>query len=312
MSQMGRLEFATPKEAWGGEATDFTPLLGGAEMLEYLGDTTGIGPLIPVEIEHTTAGNRSLDILAETVDGQRVAIENQYREADHDHLTRGLAYAVASESVALIVIAENHRDEFVSVADYLNEIAGQATPEGIQVWLVNVRAVRRVGDTIWSPEFVVKAEPNEWEAAVRRETSPVLASLEDFYNKCEAVTDGEWADTARGILDDWLGRRGAKEFHGNKATVSLYYPSPKQGDGGINVMQLDTKGTFYVCRGYIWEMSGVFDPDEEPASLDSAIRGTFPDAIWAGKQRFPKVPGVKIDDFSRFADWLTDHFDKSL
>ena len=72
MSEMGRLEFTSPKEAWGGEATDFTPLLGQDHMLEYLGETTGIGRLAPVEIEHATAGSRSLDILAETEDGRRV------------------------------------------------------------------------------------------------------------------------------------------------------------------------------------------------------------------------------------------------
>lgn len=85
---MGRLEFCTPHEAWGGEASAFTPLLAENGMLEYLGEATGIGPLTLIEREHSTAGNRSLDILTETVDGRRVAIENQYNTADHDHLTR--------------------------------------------------------------------------------------------------------------------------------------------------------------------------------------------------------------------------------
>jgi hypothetical protein len=114
-------------------------------------------------------------------DGRRVSIENQYGIGDRDHLTRGLAYAVATDSVALIVIAEEHRDEFVSVADYLNDVGGQAASGGIRVWLVQVRAVRRKGDETWSPEFVVQAAPNEWEASVRRDTSPVLASLDDFH-----------------------------------------------------------------------------------------------------------------------------------
>jgi len=95
MSEMGRLEFTTPRNAWGGEATAFTPLL------------------------------------AETGDGRLVAIENQYKTADHDHLTRGLAYAVASECAALVLIAEDHRDEFVSVADYLNQLALAGDRTGI-------------------------------------------------------------------------------------------------------------------------------------------------------------------------------------
>jgi hypothetical protein len=102
---MGRLEFATPREAWGGEASSFTPYLASDELLEYLGMEIGIGPLTLVSREHPVTGGRSLDILAETGDGRRVAIENQYGVADHDHLTRGLAYAVATEAKALVVIA---------------------------------------------------------------------------------------------------------------------------------------------------------------------------------------------------------------
>lgn len=63
MTEMGRLEFTTPKEAWGGEASDFTPKLASVEMLEYLGDAIGIGPMSLVGTEHKTAGHRSLDIL---------------------------------------------------------------------------------------------------------------------------------------------------------------------------------------------------------------------------------------------------------
>jgi hypothetical protein len=70
----------------------------------------------------------------------------------------GTVRAVATESKALIVVAEDHRDEFVSVANYLNDVAG-LSEGGITVWLVKVRAARRVGDEIWSPEFVVQADP---------------------------------------------------------------------------------------------------------------------------------------------------------
>jgi hypothetical protein len=312
MNRMGRLEFATPRLAWGGEARDFTPLLAQPEMLEYLGDETGIGLLTPVEIEHTTAGNRSLDILAETADGRRVSIENQYGVGDHDHLTRGLAYAVASDSVALIIVAEHHRDEFISVADYLNDLAGQARGDAIRVWLVEVRAVRRQGDEVWSPEFVVKAAPNEWEAAIRRDTAPGFESLEDFYLKCAEAASPEWADTARLIMDDWLARPGARDWHHNKTQVSLYYPSPKYGESGSNVLQVNTNGTMHVARGNIWLSADVYDRDEEPVELDAMIRRSFPDAVWSGQSYYIRIPDPTLDRFAEFADWLTRRFDAAL
>lgn len=307
---MGRLEFATPRAAWGGEATHFTPLLGQAEMLEYLGDTTGIGPMIAVEVEHATANNRSLDILAETADGRRIAIENQYGVADHDHLTRGLAYAVATNSSGLVVIAEDHRDEFLSVAAYLNDVAGQATTHGIRVWLVQVRAVRRIGDDVWSPEFVVQAEPNEWENAVRRDATPILPSLDDFYEKCAELTGREWAETARTIIHEWLDRPSATESHGNVNTVSLYYPTPTSR-GRTNVVQLSTNGALTICRGFVWETSGVFDPSEAPLELDNQIRSHFPAAVWTGKQYFLKVPDPQPLTVSSFLDWLTGRFEEA-
>lgn len=307
--EMGRLEFARPREAWGGEAVSFTPLLAQPELLEYLGRETDIGPLRLVEVEYGTAGHRSLDILAETIDGRRVAIENQYGIGDHDHLTRGLAYAVATESKALVVIAEDHRDEFVSVANYLNSLSGPENDSGISVWLVRVRAVRRFGDNIWSPEFVVQCQPNEWEIAIRQGTAPPLGSLDAFYQACSERTDPGWATTAQTIIEEWLSRPGAKERHDTKMTVSLFYPSPRHGPVGTNIAQLDTAGDFRVCRLNIWRRSGAFDQVTSPIELDNQIRECFPNAYWPEKGGFPKEPNAEAGQVRSFLDWLVQRFD---
>jgi hypothetical protein len=95
------------RTVWPSEATDFTPWLG--ENLGFL-DELGLGQLELVQVEAQLPGlGRSLDILAETADGRRVAIENQYSAVDYDHLTRGLAYAVGHDARALVVIAETGR-----------------------------------------------------------------------------------------------------------------------------------------------------------------------------------------------------------
>ena len=312
MEEMGRLEFATPREAWGGEAEAFTPLLGTDEMLAYLGRATGIGRMTVVETEYATAGGRSLDILAETADERRVAIENQYGRGDHDHFTRGLAYAVASGAKALVVVAEDHRDEFVSVAEYLNDVAATADEVGISVWLVKVRAVRRQGDDVWSPEFIVQAQPNEWEAAIRRETAPKLASLEDFYEKCRENVSEDWANAARVIIEDWVGRDGAREDHNTKSSVALYYRDPRHGDRGSNVMQVWTSGDLFVCRSYIWEVAGVFDPDHEPSDLDEEIRKWFPNARWPAKKAYISQRETDPVAVQGFGDWLATQFDEAI
>ena len=91
------------------------------------------------------------------------AIENQYGEADHDHLTRALAYAVGLECRAGIVVAESHRDEFVAVADEWNRYSEAYGSDGIRLFLVAIEA-GRIGDSAPGFRFPLVAGPNEWKS----------------------------------------------------------------------------------------------------------------------------------------------------
>ncbi|WP_134773017.1 hypothetical protein [Ornithinimicrobium flavum] len=90
---MGRLSFGRLTQAWAGEASDFTPLL--VDRLDQLGEALDLELVAAGRSEVTTTGGRRIDIVAQGSDGSEFVIENQYGRADHDHLTRGLAYAVA-------------------------------------------------------------------------------------------------------------------------------------------------------------------------------------------------------------------------
>jgi len=142
---MGRLTFGRPTEAWKGEAADFTPLL--AQQLDALGEAISVDLTSLGESEVATTGGRRIDIVARVEDGSEFVVENQYGRADHDHLTRGLAYAVARHARGLVVVAEEHRDEFRAVAQYLNDLAELDSERGIAVWLVEARAVRIAGSS---------------------------------------------------------------------------------------------------------------------------------------------------------------------
>lgn len=160
----------TPKEltrvdirsVWAGEARDFTPWL--ADHLEVLGTHLGVGELALEATEVRASGGRSLDLLALDADGGKWAIENQFGSADHDHLTRALAYAVALRCRAVVLIAEDHRDEFVAVADEWNRYAEAFGDAGIRVFLAVVEAFR-IGDSAPGFRFRLAASPNEWTIA---------------------------------------------------------------------------------------------------------------------------------------------------
>lgn len=200
MATMGRLQFGRLTEAWRGEASDFTPLL--SERLDQLGAAIGVELASLGRSEVATAGGRRIDIVAQDADGADFVIENQYGRADHDHLTRGLAYAVASKARGLVVVAEEHRDEFKAVARYLNDLRDAEPTLGIAVWLVEARAVR-VDESAWAPLFTAVVEPNDFVATVEQ-TKPAesrpLATLEDFWS---LIADEERLRLAQQLVQAW-------------------------------------------------------------------------------------------------------------
>src|SRR5262249_6623260 len=108
------------RDVWLREDRNFTPWL--AENIDSLSEAIGFELQVEKVEQSVPETLRSLDILASSKD-RLVAIENQYGVADHDHLTRGLAYAVGLEASALVVVAERHLNEFRAIARYLNRCA---------------------------------------------------------------------------------------------------------------------------------------------------------------------------------------------
>lgn len=205
MVAMARLQFGRLTEAWKGEAADFTPLL--ADQLDAIGAVIGVDLASIGASEVQTAGGRRIDIVASGADGSEFIVENQYGRADHDHLTRGLAYAVARRARGLVVVAEEHRDEFRAVAQYLNELAEHDLERGIAVWLVEAKAVR-IETSSWAPLFSTVVEPNSFTAKVEqaKQTEGRVATLDEFWDQFGSPLA---LDAAKKVLSAWVaaGRR---------------------------------------------------------------------------------------------------------
>lgn len=147
------------RTVWPGEAKDFTPWL--AENLDILSDHLELDAFDAVETEKRMPSGRSLDILAEDANGRKWAIENQYGVADHDHLTRVMAYAVGLDCSAAILVAEDHRPEFVAIVDEWNRYSEAYGQAGIRLFLAVIEAWR-IGDSAPGFRFRQVAGPNEW------------------------------------------------------------------------------------------------------------------------------------------------------
>jgi hypothetical protein len=290
-----RPEPVAVRVVWPGEATHFTPWL--AANLDWL-DVLGLGPLqhLGTEVPIAEVG-RNLDILASTPGGLRVAIENQYQRTDHDHLTRGLAYAlgVRPAAKALVVISEDHRPEFVAIADYLNTAYERlGADDGIAVFLVTL-AVERVGDS-FVPRFEVVSRPNAWLAEVQSVVPAEPVSIETFLASCQ----DSFRDRARRIISEWTARAGASmRINPASKSVALDYPySPTSNHRTVYVLYNNDLIT--VNRGYFIE-SGTVSQTAIP-DMDAQLRAAFPHLN--DKPYYPTTTAPSADGVAAFADWL--------
>lgn len=248
---MGRLHHGRLVDAWKGEASDFTPLL--VDRLDQLGSVIGVDLASAGQSEVPTSGGRRIDIVAQVEDGSEFVIENRYGRADHDHLTRGLAYAVARRARGLVVVAEEHRDEFRAVAQYLNDLAELDRERGVAVWLVEASAVR-VDESAWAPLFTAVVEPNAFTAVVEQaRQAEALSSLEDFWAQFDSAVT---RDAAEQVLQSWVRQAGHRRRLGPNHVV-LEAQSLSVG-GYRTVVALYSDGRVLVPFGsYAGQNSGI-------------------------------------------------------
>jgi hypothetical protein len=280
------------REVWPGEALDFTPWL--ADNLDWI-DVVGLGPLslIGQEVSLPDTG-RSLDLLAETSDGHKVAIENQYGRADHDHLTRGLAYAIGLGASALVVIAEDHRSEFVAIADYLNTAYEQMDEEdGVAIFLVTV-TVERVAD-LFVPRFTVAAAPNAWRTRARATRRETVESIDAFLESSEPESRPGYSEMIR----FWEGKPGAS-LKRNGKTVGLVF----RLDGPVkrlrSLFTLEPNGIVWINRDFCREITGLEDDE-----LDRLLEANAPGFSVVGIGDWWKAHRPSVASLRLFAEAIT-------
>src|SRR3954454_7837686 len=247
---MARLTFGRLTEAWTGEAADFTPLL--VTQLDAIGAAIGVDLASVGESEVQTTGGRRIDIVAQGSDGSEFVIENQYGKADHDHLTRGLAYAVARRARGLVIVAEEHRDEFRAVAQYLNELSEHDPERGIAVWLVEAKAVR-IEQSPWAPLFTAGAEPNSFTARVEQaKQAKTLVAVEDFWAQ---FTSASTLAAAQTVVQAWLAQGHRRRLGPNHVVLEATGPARS---GVRTVVAVYSDGRVLVPFGsYAGQNSGI-------------------------------------------------------
>ena len=113
--KLGKLEKVKDlRSVWKHEANDFTKWLAKEENLATLGDEIGID----IELRSTEAktGSFSTDILAvEANTDNKIIIENQLEQTNHDHLGKIITYASGHDAKTIIWIVKRCKQLLVSL-----------------------------------------------------------------------------------------------------------------------------------------------------------------------------------------------------
>lgn len=154
--KLGKLKKVDLRELWEREDTQFTPWLA-KEGIELLGEAIDID--LEVRGEEEKVGPFRADILCvDTADEQHfILIENQLEQTDHKHLGQLMTYAAGLNTITLVWVAKQFREEHRAALDWLNSI----TDDNFGFFGIEVEAFK-IGDSAPAPKFSVVSKPNNW------------------------------------------------------------------------------------------------------------------------------------------------------
>jgi hypothetical protein len=174
-AQLGELEEIDPRNVFPRDGDAFTNWL--SANLDKLARELGITGLREVGRD-IAVGGFTVDLLAQTDKGRRVAVENQLEPSDHPHLGQVITYAAGLEVGAVIWIATRISEEHRAVLDWLN----QHSDDDVRFFGVELRLFK-VGNSLPGAFFHVECRPNDWQKVVRqrqRVGSPFNARAREF------------------------------------------------------------------------------------------------------------------------------------
>lgn len=160
---VGKIQRVGLREVWKHETLDFTTWL--EENIDVLNDVLGF-TLVNAEREQS-AGNFSVDLVAEDDSGNLAIIENQLERSDHDHLGKLITYLAVLEAKSAIWIVSEPRAEHVRAVSWLNESSAA------DFYLVKVEAIR-IDDSAPAPLLTLITGPSK-EAKQAGDTKRELA-----------------------------------------------------------------------------------------------------------------------------------------
>ena len=159
------------REVWKHEALDLTNWL--LNNIDVLSDALELSLSNPEREQ--SAGDFSVDLVAEDEDGSLVVIENQLEKSDHSHLGKLITYLTAIGAKKAIWIVAEPRPEHVAAITWLNESSSAA------FYMLKLEGIC-IGDSAPAPLLTLIVGPSE-EGREVGETKKELAERDDMRHK---------------------------------------------------------------------------------------------------------------------------------
>ena len=172
------------RKVWPHEALDFTPWLAKDENIAILGNE--IGMEIAVDGTESAVGDFSVDIIATDIaTGQKVIIENQLEDTNHDHLGKLITYAAGKDAQTIIWVVKHAREEHRAAIEWLNN----HTDDDIGFFLCEIH-LYKVGSSNPAVKFSVIEKPNDWIKSVKKNQQQTEQEDQDKIGAAPARSGG--------------------------------------------------------------------------------------------------------------------------
>lgn len=215
------------REAFKHEALDFTKWL--QDNLDVVNDVTELS-LSNAEREKS-AGDFSIDLVAEDEGGNKVIIENQLERSNHDHLGKVITYLVAMEARAAIWIVSDPRPEHVSAITWLNEASSA------NFYLLKLEAIK-IGDSAPAPLLTLIVGPSV-------ETKAIGKANQEFSERHD-IRHAFWTQFLEYA-------RGKTNLHASISPSRYHWLGTGAGKRGLSynyaVWEHETCAELYIDRG---------------------------------------------------------------
>ena len=158
--EFAELEEVDPRTVFQRDGAGFADWL--AVNLDQLAKELGVSGLREVGRD-LGVGSFTVDILAQTDRGRRVAITTQLEPSDHPHLGQMITFAAGLDVSAVVWVATRIGEEHRAVIDWLN----QHGDEDCRFFGVELRTLR-IGNSPPAVTFNVECRPNDWQKLIRQ------------------------------------------------------------------------------------------------------------------------------------------------